>query len=124
MSRYLIAAVLLAAFLPLVGCGSYSAMTTPRADHSTILLNENDFEVTAPHAVGKASCTYIIGIPMGNTDVVSQAWMQMKTDAAPAVDGNATQFVNVTQERTKRWSFGMIYYQDHCTVSADAITFK
>ncbi|MBN1443583.1 MAG: hypothetical protein JXA90_12810 [Planctomycetes bacterium] len=87
-----------------------------------IELERANFVMASVHAVGRAHCSYVFWIPVsGSPDIESKAWGAMKERAAQ--EGKASQYVNVTVERSDRWFFCPFYWEEHTTVSADAITF-
>jgi hypothetical protein len=111
-----------AGLLFISGCTIARSGQEDRIAETVILLDDADFKVTTVHAVGQAKKDYFFFIKAsGPSEPRSAAWKKMKESAG--IEGGATQWINVTEESTKRWFFFPFYYQLVYTVSADAITF-
>ena len=111
------------AFAVLQGCTVPWQKDVARVNETAIELKDGNFETFRVHAVGQGKCHYVFFLPVsGSPDVVSTAWKQMKTKAD--LTDQAAQFVNVTEQRTRRWFIWPFYWQVVHTVSADAIAFK
>ena len=104
------------------GCVSRSRNEMRVIPQGKIELERANFATVSVHAVGRACCSYVFWIPLsGSSAIESTAWGAMKEQAG--LEGKAAQYVNVTVERSDRWSFYPFYWQEHTTVSADAIAF-
>jgi hypothetical protein len=113
--------LVLAAVAP--GCVTGSDRSSARTSLTQIELRESNFETSDVHVVGEATRQYVFFIGVeGPPDTMSAAWERMREQAG--IEGEAAQFVNVTEERTYRWMFLPFYYRKVYTVSADVIRFR
>ena len=87
-------------------------------------LDSPNFETSAAHVVGRASCHYILfSIPLCRRgDIASVAWEEMRRQAD--LDGRSGQLVNVFEDGYLRNNFFSLYFQEVYTVSADVIVFE
>jgi hypothetical protein len=119
------AALLLAAGMTCVtGCTVRSSNRSPWDAETEIFLRGPNFETAVVHAVGSASCDYVLlMIPLcGSQDVATRAWQDMSRQAG--VEGRAAQYVNVTVDDFVRWNLLGLWWRDIYTVSADVIVYK
>lgn len=87
-------------------------------------LQSANFETDAVHAVGEASCLYILlTIPVcKNQNIATIAWQNMRREAQ--MEGKSAQFINVFEDHSLRWNFFYIFYQEYYSVSANVIVYK
>lgn len=112
---------LLAALLT-AGCTTRYRNVTDLGSETRVHLRGPDFETVATHAVGEARCHCVLWLVVsGPAEVRSEAWKRMRAHAS--LEGKAAQFINVTEEMSTQWAFYPFYWQEVCTVSADAVGF-
>ena len=119
--RALGAALVCTASLLLAGCLKSSYEREALWNETNIDLRSANFRVSKVHAVGSASCRYLLGFPLcRRPDIVSQAFAQMRAQAEH--EGKAAYLVNVSQDRVRRWNI-VLFWVDSYFVSADAVAF-
>jgi hypothetical protein len=87
-------------------------------------LDSPNFRTTVAHAVGRASCHYILfSIPLcRRQDIASAAWEQLREQAN--LEGRSGQLVNIFEDDFVRNNLFGLYFLDVYTVSADVIVFE
>jgi hypothetical protein len=106
------------------GCTVRNAYRSPWDAETEIFLREPNFETAKVHAVGSASCDYILWmIPLcANQNIATRAWEEMARQAG--VEGRAAQFVDVTVDDIVRWNVLGLWFRQIYAVSADVIVYR
>jgi hypothetical protein len=88
-----------------------------------IFLREPNFETAVVHAVGTASCDYILFMmPLcRNPNIATRAWEDMSRQAG--MEGRPAQYVNVTVDDFVRWNLLGLWFRQVYAVSADVIVY-
>ena len=117
-------ATVLALSLITVGCNLHNFEQTSRYAETKFSLDSANFETEIAHAVGEASCFYILfSIPVcKNQNIATIAWDKMRDQAQ--IEGKSAQFVNVFEDHSVRWNFLSIFYLEYYSVSADVIVYQ
>ncbi len=108
----------------IAGCTtSHFAQTTQYAE-SEFPLDAPNFEMDVVHAVGEASCFYVLfSIPLcEDQSIATIAWERMRREAN--MEGKSSQFVNIFEDRSLRWNFLYLFYLDNYMVSANVVVYK
>lgn len=110
--------------LIIVGCSLHNFDQTSRYAEAKFTLESANFETEVVHAVGEASCFYILlSIPLcKNQNIATIAWKKMRHEAQ--MEGKSAQFVNVLEDHYFRWNLFNIFYQEYYSVSANVIVYK
>ena len=114
----------LALSLIMVGCSLHNFGQTSRYAESKFPLDSANFKTDVVHAVGEASCFYILlSIPVcKNQSIATIAWKKMRNEAQ--MEGKSAQFVNVLEDHYFRWNLFYIFYQEYYSVSANVIVYQ
>jgi hypothetical protein len=106
------------------GCSTHQFDQTSRYAEVKFPLESANFETGAVHAIGEASCLYILfTIPVcKHQNIATIAWQKMRREAE--MEGKSAQFVNVFEDHSLRWNFFYIFYQEYYSVSANVIVYK
>lgn len=106
------------------GCASsYKARFSPPVHHATsVTLTENDFVTVKPHLVGKASCTYFLGLPATDSRVYSRALADLYGQQRHAMIDTPSQLINWTCDSTS--SRILFWKTEKVVFSADLIKFE
>ena len=110
--------------LIIVSCSLHNFDQTSRYAEAKFLLDSANFETEVVHAVGEASCFYILlSVPLcKNQNIATMAWKEMRKEAQ--MEGKSAQFVNVLEDHYFRWNLFYIFYQEYYSVSANVIVYK
>lgn len=108
----------------LVGCSLHGFEQTSRYAETKFILDSANFETEVVHAVGEASCFYILfSIPVcKNQNIATVAWQEMRREAQ--MEGKAAQLVDVLEDHSIRWNFFYIFFLEYYTVSGNVIVYK
>ncbi len=105
------------------GCAVRTASRSPWDAETEIILRSPNFETAVVHAVGTASCDYVLFmVPLcANQSIATRAWNDMTRQAN--VDGQAAQYVNITVDDVVRWNALGLWFRQVYAVSADVIVY-
>jgi len=103
------------------GCATYRSSNPEPAAVVSIDIAENDFKVVNTHLKGTAECSYVIGIPLGQQEIVSKALGQIRDQAS--MDNRPVVLVNYTRDTTEFNVLG-IFWKDKVTITCDAIEWQ
>ncbi len=123
-ARGVAALLLTAAVTCAAGCAVRTASRSTRDPETEIFLRGPNFQTAVVHAVGTASCDYVLFmIPLcANQNVATRAWEEMSRQAG--VQGRAAQYVNVAVDDFVRWNLLGLWFRQVYAVSADAIVYE
>jgi hypothetical protein len=118
------ALLLTAAVACIAGCTVRTGTRSAWTPETEIVLDEPNFETAVVHAVGSASCDYLLFmVPLcWNQNIATRAWDEMSRRAA--VEGRPAQYVNVTVDDFVRWNVVGLWFRQMYTVSADVIVYR
>jgi hypothetical protein len=123
-ARPVLALGLAASLTCAAGCPVRTASRAVQEPETEIFLRQPNFETAVIHAVGTASCDYLLlMIPLcADQNIATRAWEDMSRRAG--VEGRAAQYVNVTVDDFVRWNFLGLWWREGYAVSADVIVYE
>jgi len=126
MKNFYLYFLLVFSLLILQGCFMYgSSYSPPVKQDAVILLKENDFDYIARNLTGEYSCDYILGIPLDDPRLFSNALADLYTKVQPLAEGKSTQLINWTYDRyTKKSCIFLLPSTTTAKFRADLIEFK
>lgn len=118
-----ITAVFLLLLIP-TGCKVHGISQTNLDVKTEFDLNSPNFTMETVNVSGQASCFYILfSIPLcRDQNLAILAWKEMRQGAH--LEGKSAQFVNVIEDRSLKWNFLFLFFQDNYSVSANTIVYK
>ena len=110
--------------LVITGCNTHGITQTNLDVKTEFVLNSPNFVMETVNARGQASCFYILfSIPLcQDQNLATIAWEKMRQEAH--LEGKSAQFVNVIEDRSLKWNFLYVFFQDNYSVSANTIVYK
>lgn len=108
----------------IVGCSLQGFEQTSRYAETKFTLDSANFETETVHAVGEASCFYILfSIPVcKNQNIATVARQEIRLEAK--MEGKSAQLFDVLEDHSIRWNFFYIFFLEYFSVSANVIVYQ